>query len=74
MLDDALDGAIFAARIAAFEDDQNLVVMLDDVLLELDQFDLQLLQGIFITLFFDFLGRFFAHGDLDSNELQMSSV
>ena len=36
MLDNALDRAIFAGRIPALQDDQNLVIAFDEVALQLD--------------------------------------
>ncbi|MNZ96418.1 hypothetical protein D3C78_1156100 [compost metagenome] len=51
VLDDALDRAVLAGRVAALEDDQDLVVALDEVPLQLDQFDLQFVQGLLVGPF-----------------------
>ena len=41
MLDNTLDRAVLAGGIPALQDDQNLVIALDEVPLQFDQFDLQ---------------------------------
>ena len=50
MLDDSLDRAILTAGIPAFENDQHLVTVLDDVPLNLDELDLQVAQRGSIAL------------------------
>src|SRR3974377_694270 len=41
MLDDSLDRAVLTTGVPAFENDQHLVTVLDDVPLNLDELDLQ---------------------------------
>ena len=49
MLDKAFDRSIFACRITALEYDKHPVVVLDDVALNLNQFDLELAERRFVT-------------------------
>src|ERR1035437_252919 len=75
MLDNALDRAIFAGCIPTLQDDQYLVIAFDEVPLQLDQFDLELVEAVPVglfrnrgcvlacVLFFDFL----AHSDCLTN-------
>jgi hypothetical protein len=51
VLDDALDGAVLAATIPPFKDDQNTFAMGDEMLLQFDQLDLQTMQFMLIVLF-----------------------
>jgi hypothetical protein len=44
VLDDALDGPILSGGISAFENNQDLVPVLDDVPLNFDELDLQVMQ------------------------------
>ena len=53
MLDNAFDRAVLPRCVPTLQDDQNLVVALDEVPLQLDQFDLELVQGVLIDLFRD---------------------
>lgn len=57
MRDNALDGPVLSARIAAFEDDQHSMSVLYDVLLHLDELYLQGSKqvGVLITIAATFL-------------------
>jgi len=50
MLDDALDDAVLAGGVAAFEDHQQFAVARDDVALEFHQFDLKLVELLLVAL------------------------
>jgi hypothetical protein len=58
MLDYVLDDSILAACVPTLEDDQQLMSMLDDVLLQLDQFNLQSTKRRFV------FGSFVSSGSL----------
>jgi hypothetical protein len=53
MLGDALDGSILSRGVAAFEDDQYLVVALDEMALQLDELYLKAVKHLFIRFFRD---------------------
>lgn len=50
MLDDALYRAVFSSSIAALENEQDPVTVLDDVPLDFDEFNLQVVQRGAISL------------------------
>ena len=50
MLDDMLDHAILARRVAALDEDEDSVAMPDQMALQLDQFDLQFVQLTPVTV------------------------
>ena len=50
MLDDALDRAVLSSSILALENDQDPVAVLDDVPLDLNEFNLQVVQRGAISL------------------------
>lgn len=51
MLDDALDRAVLTGGVPAFEDDQDFVIAPNEMPLQLDQFDLELVQAVLVGLF-----------------------
>jgi len=55
---DALDRAILIGRIAPFEDNENLVVGVDRMALQLDQFDLQAAKRLLVYLLRSFRDGF----------------
>jgi hypothetical protein len=53
MLHNALDHTVLAGGVATFQDDQDLIIALDEMALQLDQFDLQLVQTILVRFLRD---------------------
>ena len=53
MLDDPLDDTVLSGRIATFQEYQDPVVIVDEVPLQLDELDLQRVQGFLILVLRD---------------------
>jgi hypothetical protein len=50
-LDNAFDRTVLAGRISTFQNDQDLVIAFDEVVLQFDQFDLELVEAVLVGFF-----------------------